>query len=87
MWSGSLTQNFLDDDDKQKLPNLVSSIPFMQDDVKHVSYHIESLLQIFRWQKQATTILNKSVFKKIDDDLLGIDFQKIIGKTYYRMKF
>ena len=64
MWLGGLTQNFLDDDDTQKLPNLVSSIPFMQDDVEHVSYHIESLLQIFRWQKQATTILNKSAFKK-----------------------
>lgn len=64
MWSGGLTQNFLDGDDTQKLPNLVYSIPFRQDDVEHVSYHIESLLQIFRWQKEATTILNKSAFKK-----------------------
>ena len=27
------------------------------------------------------------VQKKIDDDLLEIYFQKIIGKIYYRMKF
>ena len=58
-----LCKNQYSIDDTEKFPNMLSSIPLLQDVKEDVPCYVESLFtNILREEK--TTLLNKSTFKK-----------------------
>ena len=54
-----LCKNEYSINDTQKFPTMLSSIPPLQDDEEEVSYDVSHYLQIFRYKKESTILLNK----------------------------
>ena len=70
-----------------KFPNVLSSIPSLQDDKEDVSHDVGALFTSILMEETINYIIEQINIQKVNTSLFETDFEKVISKTCYRMYF